>query len=226
VHDESVTPPPDDDADEIVDAVFAISCRTLPVDHGWTLFQAIQAILPWYAKEPGAGLHPVHGAASGSGWMRPEGSDALLQIPRRARFALRLPRRRLDAAAALLGCTLRVNGYPLRVDKLSVRPLSQITTLFSRTTALEGGNDETDFLAAAERGLGSLGITPQTLLCGRVTTIVAAGEAVLTRSLMLAGLTPSQALALQQHGLGRGRRYGCGVFIPHKAIGDLSARPD
>jgi len=58
--------------DEVVDAVFAIECRSLPVDHAWALSAAIQAALPWFADEPQAGLHTVHGAASGAGWMRPD----------------------------------------------------------------------------------------------------------------------------------------------------------
>ena len=49
--------------DEIVDAVFAIRCRSLPVDHAWALSQAVQAALPWFAAEPEAGLHTIHGAA-------------------------------------------------------------------------------------------------------------------------------------------------------------------
>ena len=35
------------DQGDIVDAVFAISCRSLPVDHAYALSQAIQAVLPW-----------------------------------------------------------------------------------------------------------------------------------------------------------------------------------
>ena len=61
---------------DIVDAVFAIACRSLPVDHAYAMQQAIQEALPWFAEEPLAGLHTVHGAASGSGWMRPEASLA------------------------------------------------------------------------------------------------------------------------------------------------------
>ena len=60
------------DRDEIVDAVFAIECRSLPVDHAYALSTAIQEALPWFADEPQAALHTVHGAASGAGWQRPE----------------------------------------------------------------------------------------------------------------------------------------------------------
>ena len=210
---------------DIVDAVFAIACRSLPVDHAYALQQAIQDALPWFAQEPLAGLHTVHGAASGSGWMRPEGPDALLQLSHRAKLALRLPRHRLEDAAALLGRTLRVAGWPLRVEKMALRPLSRITTLFSRCVVLAAG-DEAAFVIAATGELGALGIKPASLVCGRVTPVATPSETFQSRSLMLAGLTREQSLLLQQSGLGAGRKLGCGLFIPHKDIGDLRSRPD
>ncbi len=211
---------------DIVDAVFAISCRNLPVDHAWALSQAIQGALPWFAEEPGAGLHTVHGAASAGGWMRPEGADAMLQLSRRAKLALRLPRHRLDDASALLGRTLEVAGCPLRVDKLAPRPLSRITTLFSRCVVLAEQGDEAAFLALATDELRALGIRPGTMLCGRMTPVATPARTYQTRSLMLAGLTPEQSLALQRQGLGAERKLGCGLFIPHKDIGDLRSRSD
>lgn len=215
-----------DDSGDVVDAVFAISCPSLPLDHAYALSQAIQAALPWFAEEPGAGLHTVHGAASASGWMRPEGEDALLQLSHRTRLVLRLPRQRLDDAAALLGRTLEVAGWPLRVDALAARPLSRMTTLFSRGVVLAAADDEAAFLVAAAEGLGALGITPETMLCGRVTLLATPARSVQTRSLMLAGLRLEQSLALQRHGLGDERKLGCGLFIPHKGIGDLRDRSD
>jgi len=215
-----------DDPGDIVDAVFAISCRSLPVDHAYALSQAIHGALPWFADEPGAGLHTIHGAPSGSGWMRPEAAGAVLQLSRRTRLVLRLPRARLGDAAALLGRTLDVAGWPLQVDKLSARPLSRITTLFSRGVVFTAADDEAAFLAAAKRALGALGIAPETILCGRVTLVATPARSVQTRSLMLAGLKPAQSLALQRHGLGEARTLGCGLFIPHKGIGDLRARSD
>lgn len=223
--------------DDIVDAVFAITCRSLPVDHAHALAQAIEAVLPWFAQEPGAGLHTVHGAASASGWMRPEGEDAMLQLARRAKLALRLPRHRLDDAKALLGRTLQVAGWPLRVDTLSVRPLSRITTLYARSVVLTatGGEssampatagDEAAFLAATASALRALGIKPGTMLCGRVTPLATPTFTHRARSLMLAGLTPDHSIALQRHGLGTMRNLGCGVFIPHKDIGDLGSESD
>lgn len=211
---------------EIVDAVFAISCRSLPVDHAYALSQAIQAALPWFAAEPRAGLHIIRAAESGSGWLRPEGPHTLLHLSQRTRLVLRLPRQRLDAAAALLGRTLDVAGHALLVVRLSVRPLSRITTLISHCVLLAGCDDESEFRLAAARQLDALGIRPGEMLCGLTTPITTPGRTLQTRSLMLAGLTRAQSVLLQQQGLGAERKLGCGVFIPHKDIGDLRSRSD
>jgi len=210
---------------DIVDAVFAIACRSLPVDHAYALQQAIQEVLPWFAQEPGAGLHTVHGAASGSGWMRPEGADALLQLSHRARLALRLPAHRTEDAAALVGRTLQVAGWPLHVEKMALRPLSRITTLFARCVVLDAP-DEAAFVSTASDELGALGIRAERMVCGRVTPVATPARTYQARSLMLAGLTLEQSLLLQQSGLGTGRKFGCGLFIPHKDIADLRSRSD
>ncbi len=207
-------------SDDIVDAVFSISCRTLPVDHAYALSQAIQAALPWFAVEARAGLHTIHGADSGSGWMRPEDPNALLHLSQRTKLTLRLPKHRLDDAGTLLGLTLDVAGNALRVDKLTVRPLSRITTLFSRYVVI-AADDESGFLKDATDQLGALGIQPKKMLCGRMTSIATPARMLQTRSLMLADLTVEQSVLLQQHGLGAERKLGCGQFLPHKGINDL-----
>jgi CRISPR-associated protein Cas6 len=207
--------------DEVVDAVFAIECRSLPVDHAYALSEAIRAALPWFAEEPQAGLHTVHGAASGAGWQRPEGEHALLQLSQRTKLVLRLPGRRMADAAALTGRTLDVAGSPMRVGRLSERPLLRIASLFARSVIFESAADESAFVAAATEGLRALGVEVSTMLCGRDVTLATPQETYRTRSLMLTVATPAQSLALQRHGLGEARKLGCGVFIPHKDVGDL-----
>jgi CRISPR-associated protein Cas6 len=212
--------------DEIVDAVFAIECRSLPVDHAYALSQAVQAALPWFADEPQAGLHTVHGAASGAGWKRPEGEDALLQLSQRTRLVLRIPERRLQDAAALSGRTLAVAGFPMRVSELTARPLVRIASLFSRGVMFEGAAEETEFLAAAAAALRALGVETATMLCGRASALATPQATYTTRSLMVTVATPAQSLDLQRHGLGEARKLGCGIFIPHKDVGDLRSRAE
>lgn len=215
---------------DIVDAVFAISCPSLPVDHAYALSQAIQGALPWFVEEPYAGLHLIHGAGSGSGWTRPESPDELLQLSHRVRLTLRLPRHRLEDAAVLIDRTLQVGGWPLRIEGLSAKPLSRITTLFSRGVIFPADDatagDETVFLAAATDELAALDIRNAKPVCGRATRAATPGRTHVARSLMLAGLTREQSLLLQQRGLGSERKLGFGLFIPHKSIDDLHSRPD
>jgi CRISPR-associated protein Cas6 len=212
--------------DEIVDAVFAIECRSLPVDHAWALSSAIQAALPWFADEPQAGLHTVHGAASGSGWMRPEGEGAVLQLSRRTKLVLRLPGHRMADAAALSGRTLDIAGSPMRVGRLVPRPLLRIASLFARSVIFEGAADEAAFVAAALEALRALGVESSTMLCGREVTLATPQRGYRTRSLMVTVATPAQSLELQRQGLGEARKLGCGLFIPHKDVGDLRSRSD
>ena len=207
--------------DEVVDAVFAIECRSLLVDHAYALSQAVQAALPWFAAEPEAGLHTIHGAASGAGWQRPEGEQALLQLPRRAKLVLRLPAHRMADAAALTGRTLEVAGSAMRIGRLSERPLLRIASLFARSVMFASAADEPAFVAAATEGLRALGIDASTLLCGRDVTLATPQGSYRTRSLMLTVATSAQSLLLQRRGLGGARKLGCGVFIPHKDVGDL-----
>ena len=217
---------PGTDPAEIVDAVFAIACASLPIDHGWALCRAIEDALPWFAEEPGAGLHTIHGGESGSGWLRPEGPEARIELSRRAKLALRLPRHRARDAAGLTGRTLDVAGSALVAGAMTVRPLSRITTLFSRSVAYEGEYDEPAFVEAALAELAAMGARPGRMLCGREVAVSTAQGTWRTRSLMVAGLAPEQSLALQRTGLGIGRRLGCGLFIPHKDIADLRSRED
>jgi CRISPR-associated protein Cas6 len=212
--------------DDVVDAVFAIECRSLPVDHAFALSAAIQAALPWFADEPQAGLHTVHGAASGAGWQRPEGEDAMLQLSHRTRLVLRLPENRLADAAALTGRTLDIAGFPMRVGQLSPRPLLRIASLFSRSVIFEDAADEPAFVVAAIEALRALGVEVSAMLCGRNVTLATPQRTYRTRSLMVTVATPAQSLALQRQGLGEARKLGCGLFIPHKDVGDLRSRAD
>lgn len=205
----------------MVDALFAITCPRLPVDHAYALSQAIHAALPWFAEEPRAGLHLIRAAESGSGWLRPQAAGDLLQLPQRTRLVLRLPQHRLDGAAALLGRTLDIAGHALRVERVAVRALLPIRTLLSHCVYLADGGEEPAFRLAAERELDALGIRPAEILCGLATPIATPARVLRTRSLMLAGLTAEQSMLLQQRGLGGERKLGCGLFIPHKAVGDL-----
>jgi CRISPR-associated protein Cas6 len=207
--------------DDVVDIVYQIDCRALPVDHAWALSQAVGMVLPWLEEEPSTGVHPIHVADSGNGWMRPENAGDLLCLSRRTKLVLRVPRGRIDAALELVGRQLDVAGHALRVDKASLRPLSTITTIFSRYVVSADGLDENAFLQAAMREMTAFGVHPKKMLCGIEKVIATPGKPIHTRSLMITELSQQESVILQQRGLGPLRHLGCGLFIPHKDMKDL-----
>jgi len=207
--------------DDIVDVVFGIRCRTLTVDHAHDLSIAIRAVLPWLEDEPVAGVHSIHVADSGNGWMRPEDPDALLHLSRRTKLMLRLPKQRIADADLLTGHTLKIGGHDMLVERAVVKPLTPITTVFSRYVVVGDTLDETGFLKRAQTLLGNLGIQAKKMMCGIERTIRMPAGSLRTRSLMLADLTLDQSILLQQQGLGSERLLGCGLFLPHKDINEV-----
>ena len=205
--------------DEVVDVSFAIRCPTIPLDHAHALSTELLALMPWLAEEAGAGVHLIHGAASGNGWFRPEdAASEVLHLSRRTRMRLRVPARRLEEVQGLSGRQLDIGGHALEVGKSDVHLLSSLPTLFARYVITNGETDEEQFLADAMSALQEMGINCRKMLCGITHTLAFPDGPVYTRSLMVADLEPEESVKLQQSGLGEGREFGCGLFIPHKGI--------
>lgn len=203
----------------VVDVAFSVSCRTaLPIDHAQALSQALCDSLPWLADLPGAGIHLIHGAASGNGWQRPEGEAASLYLSRRTRLSLRLPYGRHDDARALSGQTLTILGQKLTLGDYTYRALTAAPTLHAHHVIDENQDGELAFLDRMAAALAVLNVRATKLLCGRSHPLTLPSGTVTTRSLMIAALHRADSLRVQQHGLGPGRLFGCGLFVPHKDI--------
>ena len=211
---------------DVVDVCYSIRCRALPVDHAHALHQALRGALPWLDDEALAGIHTIHVAESGNGWIRPENANDLLYLSRRTKLVLRVPRHRLQDAGSLSGRSLDVAGHPLEVGESSVRPLSSLTTLFSRYIVASDNDDENSFMQSALQQLQALGIRPKKMMCGLGRLIRTPDKIIHTRSLMLADMEVEDSVKLQQHGLGPWRQLGCGLFIPHKDISEVRQKQE
>ena len=202
---------------DVVDLVFGIRCRSLPVDHAWLLSEALVGELPWLIDERQAGIHPIYISESGNGWMRPENPDDILHLSKRTRLILRVPKHRQQEAEQLVGKMLSVAGSSMEIVSVSKRMLSSITTLFSRYVV----SDETDeavFLDRIIQELHAMNIRPGKILPGKERILRTSDRHIETRSLMLTDITVAEAVRLQQDGLGPYRHLGCGMFVPHKDI--------
>ncbi len=209
--------------EDVIDLAFRIRCARLPVDHAWPLCAAIHRQLPWLPHEPRAGVHLVHGGESGNGWQRPGNAD-YLELPRRTRLTLRLPRARREAAEGLSGARLDVGDCVLEVGEAHEKPLVPSSTVFSRHVQCEATSDETRFLATVAGTLGAMGVEPKKMLCGRLHALMSPDGPVHVRSVMIAELTLDDSMVLQRNGIGSRSAFGLGLFLPHKGI-DAVFRP-
>ncbi|MEE9342191.1 MAG: type I-MYXAN CRISPR-associated protein Cas6/Cmx6 [Gammaproteobacteria bacterium] len=210
-------------SDDVIDLTYNIKCKSLPIDHASKLSSEILSILDWMKDEEHAGIHLIHGAESGNGWMRPENPETqLLHLSRRARMTLRLPKDKIDAAQSLTGKSLDIDGHSLEIGPGSIKLFSTLPTQFARYIVIPDAiafEDEEAFLTYAATEIRQTDIKVRKMLCGRAHSMqVGGGGQLQTRSLMLADLDPDEAVKLQQTGIGQHKMMGCGLFMPHKGI--------
>lgn len=190
-----------------VDLVFAVEGRSVPRGYRGALAAALTEALPWLAATPGAAVHRLNLSAG-------DGGEALLS--RRTRLVLRLPRERLDAAAALCGRRLAVGGHALAIGLAEVRELRPFHTLYAHVVAVPSpeASDELDFQRRVEAEIDERG-WPCRAIFGRPVSLE--GGHLHGAPVMLDRLAPDTAEAVMRQGLGAHPLLGCGVFVPHRS---------
>ena len=211
-------------ADDIVDISFKLDCKTLPIDHAQALSDAIHGALSWFSDEDATGLHLIHVAESGNGWMRPEDTEnEILCLSRRTRMTLRIPKHRVADAHALSGSTLDIDGHALTVKEGANKVLSIMPTMFARYVLTDPALDEDGFLNQMAGVLKAMDIPVTKIMAGKQHKMRMREGDIFCRSLMVAELAPDNALKLQMQGIGDGRRFGCGLFMPQKGISAVNS---
>jgi CRISPR-associated protein Cas6 len=206
---------------DVVDLSFRFECRELPVDNGLALQQAVTAALPWMQVDDYCAVHPIYGAASGNGWSRPAEHNGMLQISRRTRLYLRIPKDRIADASELQGRSLEIMGHYLDIGSCEMKPLVASSTIFSRSVCHLGAIDETVFSEWIVETLADRHIKVRKLLCGLPHQIQTLDKAVTGRSVLLADLELTDSISLQQKGIGEFISMGCGLFLPHKSLASV-----
>lgn len=208
------------DQSDVIDLLFDIQCREIPVDHAHALSSALREHLPKIGPESMIGVHTIHVAGSQNGWERPEFSrDERLLTSRRTKLTLRVPREKAgEIREQLHGKRLRLEDCEITIGKAKEKELSKQGTIFSRYVQCLPDEEEMDFLQRVAGELQQHGIRIKKALCGKTTMVYTPEGEVATRSLMLADLKRDESLLLQEVGLGPGREMGLGIFIPHKGI--------
>lgn len=205
--------------DDVIDLSYIVKCKCLPLEHMHELYDSLSKVLPQLIDDKFAGIHPINGSESGNGWERSSDPNALIYLSRRQKLSIRISKDYLQDAENLVGQTINVAGYGVELGKTSIKKLSDLPTTFCRSIMVDSRMDEDDFLQWAFNELKSLDITVNKMMAGkeRVVELSTGGERI-TRSLMVAELKQAESIRLQQHGLGEGRKLGCGIFLPQKDI--------
>lgn len=192
---------------DMIDIVFDLRGSMVPPGYRFDLWDEIVRALPWLEDESRAGILPLKGAASRDGML----------LPQRAKLTLRLPATSVRLAMTLSGQALQVGGNLLEVGPGREKTLEPYPTLHAHL--VESAHDEAVFLEDVEKTLRELDIACK-LICGKHQKLDGR-QALSGYSLVVHDLKPHGSLRLQQVGLGGYRRFGCGIFIPHKTISGL-----
>lgn len=204
------------ESSKMVDVAFRIKCKILPYDHAFELSNEVLKFLPWLKKSCHSGIQSLHGPESGNGWVRPEDEDIFLS--KRTRLVLRISRKDIDKTSELEGKELNVHGNKIIIGSSSTKPFLVVPDLICRFVICNSRCDENTFLREISDQLLKHNITLKKAICGKTKKIHLNDRLTDVRSLMIADLKKEDSIKLQDIGVGPGRIFGCGIFLPHKSL--------
>jgi CRISPR-associated protein Cas6 len=184
----------------MLDVAFAISGETIDAAYAVSLYEALARQLQWLEQEPAAGVFSIRGLT--------HSADALL-IGGRTRVVLRVPAGRVADCQRLRGQCIDL-PQPLRIGAVTARELLPFPVI-------TGSEAEADFLAEVQAELKAVDVDSEVIV-GRRGALQIGGRSEVGYSVMLHGLTPEESILMQERGLGRHRKLGCGLFVPHKSV--------
>ncbi|MFA6922362.1 MAG: type I-MYXAN CRISPR-associated protein Cas6/Cmx6 [Gallionella sp.] len=192
----------------ITDLVFELSGESLPAFYPFALWEALVRQVPRLASDERVGVLPLRGAQN----------DGQLLLSKRSKLVLRLPEELIGDASGLAGAQLDVAKNILTLGESRARKIQHYPTLHAQLAA--GNDDEVEFIAEVQAHFTRLGISARTI-CGIRHTLSDEKQSIRGYSLVVHDLKPEASIRLQCAGIGEGRRFGCGIFMPYKVITDL-----
>lgn len=193
----------------MIDLAFDISGGTLPSTYPFALWAELVRHVPQLANNESVGVLPLRVAES----------DGEVLLPKRAKLVLRIPSTLSEELMTkLTGKRLDLADIPMQLGTGKTRPITPYPTLHAQQVA--STEDEVPFMESVRAQLDEMGIACN-LICGMRRTIGVKELSIHGYSLVVHGLKPEASLHLQSRGLGKGRCFGCGIFLPYKAISGL-----
>jgi CRISPR-associated protein Cas6 len=201
---------PEEYTPRLIDLQFDLVGTTIPADNAQLLADALQGLLPWLGEDGGSGIQHMKGAETNTG-------DASLNINRRTKLFLRVPKTRVADAQRLVGQSLDLAGHALQIGSFKTREFSPFGNIYAHFVDT-GSATEEQFVQDVMQELDGHFQLRCGFICGKRQTLQSTSGPLHGYSLMLHDVPPHKSLQLQDEGLGRNRLLGCGIFIPHKSI--------
>lgn len=192
----------------MIDMVFELNGEALPTSYPFALWDGLVRCTPQLANDDLVGIIPL----------RTVQSDENMLLPKRVKLAIRLPQALAEIISDLSGRELDISGNKLRLGACQPRSIQPHPTLHAQLVI--GTDDEAGFLKEIQAGLDAMNIRGR-LICGKRQTLSDNSRTLIGHSLVIYDLAPEASLHLQYAGLGAGRRFGCGIFVPYKIISGL-----
>ncbi|MBT7543516.1 MAG: type I-MYXAN CRISPR-associated protein Cas6/Cmx6 [Gammaproteobacteria bacterium] len=205
--------------DKIIDVSFRVDCNKISADHAYDLFEAVSSKLPIINDIDNLAIHSVYGAESGAGWERPETE---IYLSKRTRFCIRTPVEYAEKVFSLDKQTLKVGEYEMKLSKPNIKKLIITDTLFCRTVVVEHNKNEDEFLEDVKKSLNLMKINVKKMLCGKEHLIKTPKKILVGKTLLITDLGKLESIKIQELGIGLGKLYGCGIFLPHKSIAPVA----
>ena len=202
-----------------LELVFPAFGKTLPTDHAYTLYAALSGVVPeFHDKDSPLRFAPITGRAT---------PDGLLHVTEHSCLRVRMPDDAVQVALPLAGKRLTIGDVFVRLGVPSVRRLVAAPSLIARLVTFKNADTPDQFLTTARVKLSELGVLgepqlPLHLDGNRAGTpqrrvVRVKGVTIPGYSLIVAELSATDSLILQESGLGGRTRLGCGFFAPIKS---------
>jgi len=193
-----------------VELQFPFTGKTLPSDHGYSLYGAISRVIPEAHSADWLAVETIPGMARGNG---------VTQLDQEASLKIRIPQEHVPLMLKLAGKRLEVDGHAIRLGAPQIYLLKPATTLYARIVTIKGFTEPEPFLDAVCRKLDEMGVKGEPVVGPR--RVVRVGQhTIIGFSLAIYELGDEGSIILQEQGLGGRRRMGCGIFQPISGKGE------
>ena len=174
----------------VVDVAFPLSGKSLPLDHGYSLFGAVSRLVPRLHKEAAWGIHPVYGKRAGPG---------VLSLLRQSHLTVRLAASEIGALMPLTGTSLDVAGNQVSLGIPRVYPLKPRPALRARFVTVKSFKDDAGkFGEALRRQMDAMEIASTASIdVGTRRVMKVSSHVIVGFSVAVDGLTADESLRLQ-----------------------------